>query len=357
MTKRLLLLNGLAVLGVVLHHASGYGFRAMFFWTDVYRPVTVPNYDQVGTATFYAIVLLQQIDAFTLPAFMFVSGFFAAFMLSGKKRYSVATTRVKNLLIPFAIWTLIYYLLLNRRLPGSLDDILSRYYYIPLLCQYYLLAPLIIPAVKTRWKLLLGVTAVLEIIENSLQYLGVMNIDPASVALITRLTPKWLTPNLLFWFVLGAVASVHRQQFVAWLSRIRHRLPTTALILIVLSMVEYVVIAHLTDNQWLGPYFGGLSRSVYALVFILAFLAYDEVDLPFQKEMSSLGSKSLGVYLAHSVVMYIGAVAMYRAAPWMLGNQILYQGTLIVVGLAVPILLMTLVARTPMRRGYRYLFG
>lgn len=357
MTKRLLLLNGLAVLGVVLHHATGYGFRAMFVWTDVYRPVTTPNYDQVGTITFYAIVLLQQIDAFTLPAFMFVSGFFAAFMLSGKKRFSVATTRVKNLLIPFVIWTLIYYLLLNRRLPGSVDDILSRYYYIPLLCQYYLLAPLLIPAVKTRWKLLLGVTALFELAENSLPYLSVMNLDPATAELITRLTPKWLAPNLMFWFVLGAVASVHRRQFVAWLGRVRRRLPALALGLLVLSMVEYVVIARLTGNEYLGPYFGGLSRTVYALVFILAFLAYDELELPFEKEVSSLGSKSLGVYLAHSVVMYIGAVVMYRGAPWLLGNQLLYQGILIAVGLFAPILLMALVARTPARRGYRYLFG
>lgn len=358
MTKRLLLLNGLAVLGVVLHHASGYGFRAMFEWTDVYRAVTVPNFDQAGSLSFYAVVLLQQLDAFTLPAFMFVSGFFAVFMAgSSQAQYRVLATRLRNLLIPFAIWTVLYFGILNRRLPSSFDDVLSRYYYIPLLCQYYLLAPVIVALVKKRWRLILALTAAAELIENSLQYANAFNVDAPVVNLLISSTPKWLIPNLLFWFVLGAVAGVHRKPFTEWLGRVRGKLLVAGVILLLLTMVEYVVIAQLTGQRWLGPYFGGVSRSLYALAFILSFLAYDNAAIPLSSELSKLGSKSLGVYLAHSPVMYVAAVLMYRLAPRSLGNQMIYQGALIAVGLAIPLLLMTLVANSPARKSYRYIFG
>jgi hypothetical protein len=47
MIKRMLYLNGLAVLTVILYHSSAWGFIGMFFWTDRYRPVSVPNFDQL----------------------------------------------------------------------------------------------------------------------------------------------------------------------------------------------------------------------------------------------------------------------------------------------------------------------
>jgi hypothetical protein len=47
MTRRLLYLSGLAIVGVILYHAVGWGFVGMFWWTDRYAPVTVPNFDQI----------------------------------------------------------------------------------------------------------------------------------------------------------------------------------------------------------------------------------------------------------------------------------------------------------------------
>ena len=85
MITRLLILNGLAALGVVVHHAAAYGFLAMFSWTNRYLPVEVPNYDQLDSAAFYITQLIRQADAFTIPSFLFVSGFFVAFLAKGKE--------------------------------------------------------------------------------------------------------------------------------------------------------------------------------------------------------------------------------------------------------------------------------
>ena len=46
MNKRLLMLSGLAITAVAVNHAANWGFIALFWWTDRYRAVAVPNYDQ-----------------------------------------------------------------------------------------------------------------------------------------------------------------------------------------------------------------------------------------------------------------------------------------------------------------------
>ncbi len=361
MTNRLLLLNGLAVIGVLLHHASGYGFRAMFLWTNRYLPVEVPNYDQVGSLPFYIIVLIQQLDAFTLPAFMFVSGYFAAFMSRGSAttwRWAAVMARIRKLLVPFAVWTALFFLLLVRRLPSTVDEILSRYYYVLLLSQFYLLAPLVLRVARTRWKLLLFILAILEIATNSVDYVRAVGIDvPESIVL---LTPKWLVPNLLFWFALGIVAGLRPQPFQAWLARHQHRLLVAAAVLIPVMLIEYLVVASISPRTWLGPYFGGISRNFYAAAFILAFLGSKRLEqpgVPLSAPLSKLGTRSLGVYLAHAPFMYVAAVFMHRATPWLLGQQLLYQTVLIAVGLAGPLLLMAAVSKTPTRRFYHYAFG
>ena len=66
---------------VPLHHSTAYGLQAMFEWTNRYRDVAVPNFDQLGTLPYYVLMFARQFDAFGVPAFLFVSGFFIAFMV------------------------------------------------------------------------------------------------------------------------------------------------------------------------------------------------------------------------------------------------------------------------------------
>ncbi len=360
MTRRLLFLNGLAVLAVAIHHASGYGFQAMFEWTDRYLSVTVPDYSQVGSPAFWGIVLLQQIDNFALPAFMFVSGFFLAFMARGEKAslsWKTVFSRIKTLAIPFLIWTVAFFLLFLRRLPANLDEAFDRYYYIILLCQFYLIAPFVVPLAKRHWKLVLGFATLLELIRFGVRYLDVLGVESPYVQLLVSSTPKWLFPTLFFWFVLGLVGGFKRKELQAWLSSVKWGLVFILPLLLVLTMIEYNFIARVSGNGWLGPYFGGFSRFFYSLVFILLFLALDNSGLPLQRPVEQLGTKSLGVYLVHARTMYIAAFILYQASPRVLGNQILYQTILIIAGLAGPLLLMAAVRRSPARPFYRYLFG
>lgn len=360
MVRRLLLLNGIAVIGVAVNHASGYGFRAMFLWTDRYLPVSVPDYSQAGSLAFYGIALTQQLIYFTLPAFLFVSGFFVAFSAGRDNphlNWSVVSARVKTLGIPLIIWTGIIFTFFLRRFPTSLNDALISYYYIPLLIQFYLLAPWLVRVAKKHPLLILGLGALLELGRDTVYYLDAIGLRIPELTLMKRLTPPWLIPTLFFWFILGIVAGIHRESFSRLILRHKRIFLSLLIALVPITLVEYQAVWIISGKAWLGPYFGGYTRFLYALAFLLCFLAYDSVSLPFGKWLAELGSRSLGVYLAHGPVMYLVATLLYKATPWMLGMQVLYQGILIIGGLGIPLMVMEFFVRTQLRFAYHFIFG
>jgi len=65
MTKRLFLLNGLAILAVVCSHTTGWGSIAMSPWADRYRLVVGPNYDQTGTLPYYMLLAMKCLMPFS----------------------------------------------------------------------------------------------------------------------------------------------------------------------------------------------------------------------------------------------------------------------------------------------------
>jgi peptidoglycan/LPS O-acetylase OafA/YrhL len=210
---------------------------------------------------------------------------------------------------------------------------------------------------KSNWKLLLLVTVLIQVFTDGLFVFETLGIYSPLITQIKGFFPLWFFPRRIFWFTLGIVASTYRQPLSEWLARVKWQLLAAAIVLGVGSMVEYHFFARLLGEEWLGPSFRGISNRLYALFFILCILAFNDISLPFSKQISELGSKSLGIYLANIPVIYIFSVIMYEEAPWMLSNQFVYQTILVFVGLAIPLLLMSLAKRTPARKVYRYIYG
>ncbi len=123
-----------------------------------------------------------------------------------------------------------------------------------------------------------------------------------------------------------------------------------------LGILEWEWILQASGRAWLGQertFFDDL----YSALAILAFLAFERVTPPAARQLSDWGTRSYGIYLAHSLVLLVAVKAIYHAAPWLLAHQILLQPLLLALGLAVPLALMALVNRSPARRFYAYLFG
>jgi len=357
MTRRLLLLNGLAVLMVPLHHSTSFGLQAMFQWADRYLPVSRPNYDQLGSLPYYILMFIRQLDSFGVPAFLVVSGFFIAFMGKGEGQqvtWKMVWPRIRVLLAPFILWTILRYILLMRA-PDSIDDVLDPYYYVVLMVQFFLLAPVLVPWARKNWWSLLCVAALLQLTIEAAELFNALGVESVVLQAFRRFSFRWIFPARIFDFSLGVVIGTHLEGAKLWLAKAKWALLAGVVVTLAVALFEYQFLSSLSDRVWLGANNPGLSRILYASLVGPCFLAFADVKWP--QRLADLGVNSFGVYMANIPFQFSAASIMYHAFPWALGVQLVYQSVLISVGIAGPLLLMRLWRASPARPYYRLLFG
>ncbi len=371
MTRRVFLLMGIAIFAVVLSHAAGWGQIAMINWADRYRPVTVPNFDAVGSLAWDIIVFVRQVVAWAVPAFLFCSGFFVAYAahsLRGVYTWRMARTRVIDLLIPYTIWSLVWFAAdaiehhiltpgeyLSRLIAGKADG--GAYFFIPMLCQFYLLSPLIVPMARRRPKQLILVAALIQLVGFVILYVEILGVVVPPY--LSWLTQPWLFFMWTTYFVLGIVCGFHSASLKQVVLQHKWILIGALLLFGAVSVFEAEAIYWSTAMNYdvrYVPY--TFSSWLFSIAFILAFLVSDGIAVPFPAKVHLLAGKSYGIYLTHLKAMSYAARIIRQIAPRLLAYPILvFAPIMLIVGLAAPLLLMNIVSRSPARRLYHYLFG
>lgn len=369
MLRRLLLLNGLAVVAAVVQHGTGWGYTSLFWWTDRYSDVVPPDFSRMGGAEYYALRAGEQVSVFAPPAFLFVSGVFVAFASGRDGRgfgWDKALGRIRMLVIPYVVWSCAIFAM--RAAEGSVESpaayvaklLFGRaaepYYYIPLVVQLYLFAPVLVPMLKKHWKLLLLLAVVIQVSTQVLRYPVLLGWDVPSAVWLTEHTPGWFVPLTAFWFPFGIAAGFHWSALAQWLARWRGVLPWATAAFGLLGVLEWELLLRGSGGSWLSPA-PTVVDSLYSCSFILTFLAYSQLAIPGQEQLGLLGERSFGVYLMHAPVLEIIARTTYHAAPAVLGHQWLFQSLLVAGGLAIPLLLMAVVNRSSARPLYNFVFG
>ncbi len=369
MAKRLLFLNGLAVIGVVTNHTLAWVYIAMFWWAHRYLPVASPNFDQLGGATYYFLRVIEQWIAFSIPAFLAVSGYFVAFATRKGDDFAgwkFIGSRIKYLAIPYLIWSLItlgtdyaqgmQFSLLKLVRTLLLGEATQAFYFIPLLIQLYLLTILLTRVARDKWELLLVSTALLQIAVQAGKYMLILEPDSAIAPGLDLLTSGWFFPGNVFWFSAGMVFGFHQSKIKPALQRFRWHLLGLVFVLWAAGVIEWELVLRGSGQEWIGPR-ETLLDNLYSFTVLAAFIGFSSLKLPKEKTISDLGSKSFGVYLVHSLVLTFTARGIYHLLPELLGLPVLFCFILFLTGLIIPLLLMAIVKRSPLRRAYAYLFG
>lgn len=364
MLKRLLYMNGLAILAVVLNHARVWGIISMFFWTNRYRPVSVPNYDQVGTIAYYTLLGFAGIIQFAIPTFLFVSGFYIAIATGRNKStipWNAVLSRIKFLVIPYLVWfsimSVVLFLEGIRYTPIEYVKLLltgyirGPYYFVPMLIQLYLLAPFIVPFAKSNWKLLLILATLLQLLTQILLYFEIFQVNSPFQQF--HVLPIWFFLTRMFWFVLGIVLGFHILSFKRFLERTRW----VFLVLMFLFLIFNTFERHFIFVKDITIPVETTIGSLYALSFIFVFLGFSKVQLPLTSQIERVGSKSFGIYLTHAAAQQYSSKAIYHIAPWLLGYPIVFVIIIFAIGLGIPNMLMEIVRRSPASRYYQYIFG
>lgn len=368
MTRKLLYLNGIAILIVVLFHAGGWGLISMFSWAHRYGATPAESLMNNPIA-YYVLRAIEQTAVFSIPSFLFVSGFFVAFTLPATSktiRWDNIFTRLKFLVIPYLIWAFIkiIMLILEGSLPGWVEtgkllltgSITPAYYFVILLVQMYLLAPFLIRWAKNRPLLMLAVTAVLQICFHSLQYITIL--DPQSVVshIIINTLPKWFFPVRLFWFSLGILVCLHRKEISHLFEGKTMLWGSLTVVFWLFGFFEWEFLTTQSGITFI-EHRETLVDALYAFVFIMMILSLQKKSLLQQKTIEKVGGLSFGIYLAHVPVMEIIGRGIYHVAPFLLSYHLVFTLMIAIIGLAVPLLMINIVKRSPLNRFYVYLFG
>jgi fucose 4-O-acetylase-like acetyltransferase len=370
MNKRLLSLSGLAIIAVVMNHASHSGFIAMFWWTDQYLPVTVPNYDQMGSLAYYGLVAAQKLGVFAVPAFLFIMGMFLSYAERGSKshlNWTMVRRRIQNLLPPYLIWTIVYFLVEfaigNRQSPvdyalSVVTISRSVFFYIPLVIVYYLISPILVPIAKKRTTLTLSIA-------SGILVLGVVSGYVHLYARMNGLRNSFLSSSVsyllerqvfeyFFYYVFGFIAGVNKERLKTFITRYRWLLLGVTIIAYFGAVVEAEWVYQSADVLWRSRTLT-FPSAVFSISFILTFLAFEKSKLP--NFLYQLGTNTLGIYLIHKTVLLVMPKIVYHVLPIVLGIQIVYIPILILSGIGIPLLIMMATRKLPSRKFYRLLFG
>lgn len=369
MTRRVSLLMGVAILAVVLTHAASRGQIALIEWHASYSTAAVSQAELLDTPAYWVLAVIRQLTSFAVPAFLFCSGFFVSYAARGPKgkfTWKMVRARLTDMLIPYFIWSIGWFVLdaldgtvyppleyVTRLLTGQADG--GSYYFIPLLCQFYILSPLIVPLAKARPRLLLAIAAALQVINLALVYLYAFGTPiPAAISWTTNL---WLIFPWTLFFALGLVSGLHFERFKAQLVRVRWWLVGLLSVLAVAGVLEPETLLRTTGHDARNiPVV--LSTVLYSIVFLLAFIAFERLSLPRANDVTKAGNRSYGIYLTHLKAMEYVTRLIHVAVPALLAYQVLIIFPLaLIVGLVLPWAAMSLMIQSPLRKYYRYLFG
>ena len=136
-------LRSLAIFGVVFIHTNNIGYVSEKF-----------------SFNYNLSLILRQIVNFSVPLFLFISGYFMSKKIISSKEdyYSYVTKQIPRVLVPFIIWSCIYSAI-SFVMGSPVTTILKKFitfqaaapfYFILLIIQYYLFQPLIVKLGTTK---------------------------------------------------------------------------------------------------------------------------------------------------------------------------------------------------------------
>lgn len=377
MTRKLMLLNGLAIFAVVLNHSALSGLTAMFWWTDRYRAgVSIPNWDQFGNLSHYALIAMMKLSFFAVPSFLFVSGSFLAYTARGNTaglNWKMVRTRVSALLIPYLIWSATQFvaeILISCHRTGcefsSPGTYLLRlisgdtYWYVPLICQVFLLSPFLVKWAKDRWRLMLFLIILAQLSSIAISYLSDFSV-PVPKILVVAFTGPFFLRDILY-SVSGIIVGFHLTELKNWLAGVKWWLLGSVIIFAILTMLESEIIYRLTytsfnENGHIRSGYHTIPMTFYIVSFILCFLAFD-VPAGLSKLLYQLGRNSYGIYMLQGVLIgFVFPKIIYHVAPPLLGYQIIYTLILVALVLSTSLWLINFIANSRLKGMCRYLFG
>ncbi|WP_046213200.1 acyltransferase [Paenibacillus wulumuqiensis] len=358
------LLRGLCFLAVVMQHCIGeYIYRSDIMAADSIMLGMVYHFTRFGTLTF-----------------VFLAGAILFYQYGDGRSYrSALVRRIGDIYVPFVLWTLIYWVVVQLADhhplfgPGTWQSILTQLFaptngyhlwFVIMIFQFYLLFPLfrwLFRQFSSRWldgrtegrqqRIVIGMLLLLAIMYGWLMWmcynvLPGWSLQGAWQALLEHRTSEF--PFYFFYFVLGGICGSAIQR---WREMVIRLLPWSTIVFLMMYIwLGYDLLRHSTEavnlnvSTYLKPTTFVIVVSHMLLIYGLALLLSRQNHV-LVRFLKWCGRYSFGGYLSHALIL-AGVASLTR--PLVLTGMHL-PVTLLSFAFVAPaaILLTSLISRLP----------
>ena len=368
MTRKLLFLNGIAIIFAVYHHSIYWAVTAINYWGDRFISSATPELLSIPNVFSLFLRITDQIAGSAVPAFLFVSGFLYSFSLDRqtiRQSYRLIQKRILYLLFPYIVWstaTVVFRAIEGRSytvvelirvyLLGEAD---APFYYVPLIIQMIILSPFLFKAVKKYPVVILPIAFVIQALSSIPWYFKVLEITPLqSLNFLNFFKSSYLISHLV-WFLIGMVFFIYRQKIIAFLKKYLWGFLFLIAFTFFIGQLEIQQLMNVSGNNWINSQASIVTRFFYSLL-ILAFAVFWENNA-WVSRIEFIGARSYGIYLSHILTIEICARLIYHILPFILGQTVIFLGILVFLGVSIPLLIMYVSRITPLKTIYSYLWG
>ncbi len=348
MSRQLGALSGLAILLIVLNHAIEIGLS----YSQNLGYASPPQWQS------HILSTLQALGILAVPVFLFISGNFLAYAARGdppKISMKFLYSSLKHILIPYLIWSILFYVLIyfhegiRHSFPQYIKDLLVGYpfHFIPLLVVFYILSPILVRIAK-RYPVLLLAAILLS------QLLIWLILNPSVLGGREFEWGKLLVPPIIgvtyadwaIYFPLGLVAGLHSTRVLSLAKKYAWLFASLTLFIFIVGFALSFFKLPMT-----------IFHFVFPLPFVCLIPAIRRDSIPFVRFFENTGKRSYGIYLTHLLIIDIILWSLELFIPKVFEFPIVLLIVLFILGFEIPLLVMNLASKGPIRPAYRYVFG
>ncbi|GGH60134.1 membrane protein [Paenibacillus silvae] len=324
----------------------GMAFAAVVLQHSIAHYSLVP---QAGLQDGVVMAVLLMLSKFAVPLFIFITGMVLFYNTGEQLNYSqFMRKRVMDVILPYVVWTLIYFILTPRSWTGfgwqELSDLglklvtgktASHFWYIIMLIQIYVFFPLFLSSIRYIYQRYQAKGRMIALFISGIVYLILADqlstiahwMEPLQIPVLTDAFTTYADRNFIyffFYFVLGAAAGLSVQNWRKWVHRLRW---VSWLVFIVLGL-RFIYLLMLEfqkpDGFQISFYTVSLIRPGMILFLLASILVLYQLAVKLQQPMVLLwlawiGGMSYGGYLMHMLVLrysYIPDEWFYVAWGW-----------------------------------------
>ncbi|KIS25368.1 MULTISPECIES: acyltransferase [Clostridium] len=283
------LLRALSTIAVILIHITG----------------TILYNSNNKSLTYNFSLVLNQLTRFSVPAFIFLSGFGLALSYKKESKYLYYLIhRLKKIIPDYLVWCIIYIFLIenpnltyNDKIHSIFDGTLYyHFYFVPIIIILYLIFPIFYKFFKTKFALF--ITFFLNMgIYILLRYPNI----PKNVS--EKLTRE-STINWIFYFVLGVYLCTNYNRIHIFIKKHKNKLLILLLITTYILLKDTYSCLKINSNLDYGTTFIRPSVMLFSIFFILYIMSFSINNITSKKIFYIISNHSYTVYLSHPLLLY-----------------------------------------------------